>query len=86
MREIEYLKDQKRQLEEQLDFVHNSHATYDCVKYRQDEIKGQLAQIEEAIDNLESVKRTSKITGIILSIILLSVASLLLWVYIIKIT
>ena len=86
MREIEYLKDQKRQLEEQLDFVHNSHATYDYVKYRQDEIKGQLAQIEEAIDNLESVKRTSKITGIILSIILLSVASLLLWVYIIKIT
>jgi hypothetical protein len=86
MREIEYLKDQKRQLEEQLDFAHNSHATYDYVKYRQDEIKGQLAQIEEAIDNLESVKRTSKITGIILSIILLSVASLLLWAYFVKIT
>lgn len=86
MREIEYLKEQKRQLEEQLDFVHDNHATYDYVKHREDELKGQIAQIEEAIDNLESVKRTSKMIGIMMTIILALLGGLLLWAYIVKIT
>lgn len=86
MREIEYLKEQKRQLEEQLDFVHDNHAAYDYIKNRKDELKSQIAQIEEAIDNLESVKRTSKMIGIIMTVILSLLGGLLLWAYIVKIT
>lgn len=86
MREIEYLKEQKRQLEEQLDFIHDNYAIYDYIKHRKDELKIQIAQIEEAIDNLESVKRTSKMIGIIMTIILSLLGGLLLWAYIVKIT
>lgn len=86
MQEIEYLKEQKRQLKEQLDFIHDNCATYDYVKHREDELKGQIAQIEDAIDNLQSVKRTSKMIGILIPVILSLLGGLLLWMYIIKIT
>lgn len=86
MREIEYLKEQKHQLEEQLDSIWHCGSPYDYVKHREDELKGQIAQIEEAIDNLESVKRTSKMIGIMMTIILALLGGLLLWAYIVKIT
>jgi len=86
MREIEYLKEQKRQLEEQLDSIWHSHASYDYVKHREDELKGQIALIEEAIDNLEGVRKTSKLIGRMMAAILLGLAALLLWAYFVKIT
>lgn len=86
MREIEYLKEQKHQLEEQLDSIHDHYASFDYVKQREDELKGQLAQIEEAIENLEGVRKTSLLLGRIMAVILLSLASLLLWAYFVKIT
>ena len=86
MREIEYLKEQKRQLEEQLDFVHDSCATYQYVRHREDELMGQIAQIEEALENLEGVRKTSKLIGRMIAVILLTLAGLLLWAYFVKIT
>ncbi len=86
MREIEYLKEQKRQLEEQLDFVHDNCATYEYVRHREDELMGQIAQIEEALENLEGVRKTSKLIGRMMAVIILTLAGLLLWAYFVKIT